>query len=125
MVFEIDGKMYLNPLLHLQLTENPFKLEERKYPVDFTVRKKVIYSLKITLPENYIIEELPQPIRMGLPEKSALILYNVGVVGNTITIMYKLVINKEVFYTDEYKLLKEFYSQIIEKHAEPIIISKK
>ncbi len=124
MVFEMDGNIYLNPLLHLQMDENPFKLEERQYPVDFTTPKTVFYNISISLPEGLSIQEIPQPMRMALPEKSAIVTYSIQSIGNKINIIYKLDIKKSVFYANEYKLLKEFYSQIIEKHAEPIVIKK-
>jgi hypothetical protein len=123
-VFELEDKLYINPLLHLQMEDNPFKLEERKYPVDYTTTRSTFYTVNITLPEGYVVDETPLPIRIGLPEKSATVLYNVSAIGNRISIMFKLDINKPVFLVDEYQLLKEFYSQIIEKHAEPIIIKK-
>lgn len=124
MAFEMDGNIYLNPLLHLQMAENPFKLEERQYPVDFTVPKTIFYNLTINLPEGYRVQEVPQPMRMGLPEQSAIVTYNIQAIGNKINIVYKLDVRKPVFYANEYKLLKEFYSQIIEKHSEPVIIKK-
>jgi CYTH domain-containing protein len=90
-------------------------VEERKYPVDYTTTRSTFYTVNITLPEGYVVDETPLPIRIGLPEKSATVLYNVSAIGNRISIMFKLDINKPVFLVDEYQLLKEFYSQIIEK----------
>jgi hypothetical protein len=124
MAFELEDKIYLNPLLHLQMKDNPFKTEERKYPVDFTVARSYMNSISISLPEGYTVVEVPAPVRMGLPDNAATVMYNVHVLGNQIKVIYKLDINKPVFYTGDYVMLREFYSQIIKKHAEPIIISK-
>lgn len=125
MVDAMDGKIYLYPLLLHRLHENPFKPEQRKYPVDFAHKIEKIYTVKITLPENVEVISWPETVKMGLPDNSAYFLYQLTPMGNSINLSYKLVINNPVFSEKEYPDLREFYNQIIAKHNEPVILKRK
>lgn len=105
-----------------QQTENPFKIDDRKYPVDFPYLKNENLVVKITIPEGFAISELPQPISIVLPANSAIAKINYTSAGNILMVTYRLQINKLSFTKDEYPLLKELYSQIIKSQALPIIL---
>jgi hypothetical protein len=123
-VYEIDNQIFINPLLHNQLKENPFKPDERKYPVDYAYCTDNSYVIKIKIPEGYEVAQLPTPVKLELPEKGGRIIYQVANLNNVINISYKFNINKETFSSIEYPYLKEFYNQIIKKQAEPIVLNK-
>ena len=65
----IDGRIYLNPMLNEDLTENPFKLEKRTFPVNYGYPYSETYIMTLELPKGYEIEELPEATRIGLPNK--------------------------------------------------------
>ena len=124
MVTEIGDLIFINPLFYEQLKENPFKLEERKYPVDFAYPIEKTVLVKLTIPENYAVHQLPEPVKMKIPGDAGLFLYSVVNQWNIIQLTYKFNISKAIFIMDEYPFLKEFYNQIIKKHAETIILKK-
>jgi transglutaminase-like putative cysteine protease len=117
--------LYINPLIHLRIEENPFKLENRIYPVIYgkTSDRTLIY--KFTIPENYQIEEIPTSKAFGLPGNAARYIYNVQATGNVIAITSMLSINQPVFTQMEYPNLREFYNQVVAKQAEQIVLKKK
>lgn len=119
---KIGSMVILNPMFEDRVTENPFKLEKRLYPVDFMypVQKTLIINLK--LPPNATVEELPKPTRLLMPDKSISVLYNVAQAGNNLQIMYKFKINKYILTETEYPYLKQFFSALVQKHTENIII---
>jgi len=122
----IAGNMiYLSPMLNEGISENPFKLEDRKYPVDYAypISKKIIMQYKI--PEGYDIEEMPKSTRFALEGKTAKFQYNVVKVGDMIQIMSVFKINNPVFQFEAYKALKSFYNLVIEKQKEQIVFKKK
>jgi len=122
----IAGNMiYLSPMLNEGISENPFKLDERKYPVDyaFPISKKIIMQYKI--PEGYDVEEMPKSTRFSLEGKTAQFQYNVVKVGDMIQIMSVFKINNPVFQFEAYKALKNFYNLVIEKQKEQIVFKKK
>ena len=60
-----------------------------------------------------------------MPENGAKYIYNVSQNGNLITVTSMFHINKSLFTQIEYPALREFYSQIVSKQAEQIVLKKK
>src|SRR5690606_5857760 len=108
-----------------QLVENPFKSETRLYPVDYGSPQEKTYMCKITIPENYEIDELPVSKVIALPGNAAHFLYNVSQLENTINITSSFQINKALFMQNEYAFIREFYNQVVAKQAEQIVLKKK
>ncbi len=121
---QAGNRLYLKPLLTEAITENPFKLTERKYPVDFATNVDHTYIANFTIPEGYTVEEMPKNINLVLPENAAKFSFVVGVNGNKIQVMHKFLIRKPVFYAEEYLQLRELYTQMVSKHAEQIVLKK-
>jgi len=120
----INDIVYLNPMFFHQINENPFILEDRKYPIDYGYLIERAFIINYTIPEGYEVIEYPEKIIVKLPNNDAYFAYNVTVMGNKISLTSRFNINKILFLPNEYTLLKEFYNQIIKKHAEPIVLKK-
>ena len=120
-----DALIYINPFIDLQEKENPFKLEKREYPVDYGSPLEKLYMCKISIPDGYTVDELPKSIVLRLPENSARYVYNVSQNGNTISLTSNLQINNSLFTQEEYPHLREFYTQLVAKQAEQIVLKKK
>ncbi len=122
---QVAGNLiYLKPMLTEGETENPFKLADRKFPVDFAAPIDETFICYYTLPEGYLVEELPKNAIIDLPEKAGRFTYMAAVSGNTLQVMSKIQLKKAVFSAEEYQFLKELYSQIVTKHAEQIVLKK-
>ncbi len=121
---QVNSVLYINPMLGHGEKENPFKLEERLYPVDFAVPIDETYLCSITIPEGYEVEESPKGAVIALPDNGGRFMYVIQKEGNTIQIMSKINIAKPVFFAQEYGYLKEFYDQIVGKHAEQIVLKR-
>jgi hypothetical protein len=117
--------MYINPFVTGQVESNPFKLEERVYPVDYPSPLEKIYTCKLVVPEDYAVDELPKSKLFMLPENAAKYMFNVSQAGNTIFISSNLQINKNIFLPTEYPALREFYNQVVAKQSEQIVLKKK
>lgn len=124
-VVSTDAVVYINPFVVSQLTENPFKSETRKYPVDFGSPTERLYSCRITIPDGYVIDELPKSGILRLPDNSAKYTYSLVQTGALLTLSSRLQINNSLFTQDEYPNLREFYNQIVAKQAEQIVLRKK
>ncbi len=122
---EMAGDLiYLNPMLYNAYSENPFKLEKRDYPVDYAIPIEETYMFQFTLPEGYTVESMPEKVLVGLPEKATSFSYNAKKMGDMITVISRIKINKTLFLEGEYEALKEFYNLIIKKHTEQIVLKK-
>jgi hypothetical protein len=124
LIEEINGKLYVEPLLFLSEHKNPFKLEERKFPVDFATPWKDKNTVSIQIPEGYKIEVLPKPIAIGLPDDLGVFKYQVTQRGKKISAMSILQFNKAVIIPQYYDYLKAFYSQMVTKQSEKIVLIK-
>lgn len=118
------GIIYINPVLVGRQNSNPFSSPTREYPVDFGVPFSEAYSLQLTIPEGYSLEELPKSKMLVLPEKGGKFQYQVTQVGNKIMLNFRLSIDKTLFIPSQYESLKEFYNLVINKQAEQIILKK-
>jgi len=119
---DINGELYLSPLLFEQIKENPFKQADRKYPIDFGYLRDKTIVVTYTIPPGTTILSLPEATTMQLPGDAASFSCKASVSEGIIQIMYKMCLNKKVYYQTEYADLREFYNQVISKEAEPIIL---
>ena len=117
--------IYLNPMMGQGEKENPFKLEQRAYPVDFGFPISETFVCRFTIPDNYELEESPQSVKMVLPNSGGSFTYMVGKQGNVVEVLSKIDIIKPIYYAEEYPYLKELYAQIVAKHAEKIVQKRK
>ncbi len=122
---EIAGNIIsLSPLLYDQWPSNPFKLEERKFPVDFTYPHIYKDIINYTLPEGYVLDEKPADLILSLPDGKTKFIYRMRVEGNTLQITSTLDIGKNLYSYDEYVSLKEFFSKVVSKQAEKVVLKK-
>lgn len=123
-VESVNDLIYFNPFIVNKIEENPFTLEERKYPVDFTYPIDRTYMLELTVPDGYTLESKPAPARINLPEKSGQFMYSASQNGNKIMVVSRFKINKRTFLFNEYPNLKEFYNLIVAKQAEMLVLKR-
>ncbi len=122
---EQSGDLILvSPLLFENTKSNPFKLIERLYPVEFPYPIKETLIFNWQLPEGFVVDQLPKPLIISIPDNAAKFTFNISQVGSTITILSKIQINKTMYISEEYELIKEFFNQIISKQGEQIILKK-
>ncbi|MEJ2004377.1 MAG: DUF3857 domain-containing protein [Cyclobacteriaceae bacterium] len=117
--------IYFNPIIHDRLEENPYKLDERQYPVDYAVPVKKMNSYTITIPQNFAVEEVPETIVFALPGNGGRFIYSISVNGNRVIVTSQLMINKTVFLQGDYPALRQFYAEIVAKQAEQIVLKKR
>lgn len=118
--------LLLAPNIIDRISYNPFKAQERTYPVDMGFKSKIMYAVKLTIPDHYEVAEKPQNASLALPESTAKYRYVTQVNGNQLEILQSLTFNKPIFSVDEYFSLKELYSRIIQQQKLDIkLIGKK
>lgn len=120
----IGDKMYVSPFMFFTTTENPFKQETREYPVDFVYPNQDKYNINLTIPEGYVVETMPQPKAVTMPQEMGSFKYNLSNNGNQIQIVFSLDINQAIIGSEYYEALKNFYKEIINKQTEKIVLKK-
>ena len=121
---QVGDMIFLNPKVIERAVENIFKREERTYPVDFNYPIKEKFVIRITVPEGYAIDEVPEKLAVGLPNSSAKYVFVTAAQGRTLQLSNQSVINQTVFPGNEYPDLKKFNEMIVTKEAEQVVIKK-
>ncbi|MDN5203996.1 DUF3857 domain-containing protein [Fulvivirgaceae bacterium BMA10] len=116
--------IYIDPMLGENTKENPFKLEERSYPVDFGCPIQETYIMTLDIPEGYTVDELPQSAMIALPNKGGSFKYSVRTMGNKLTVTSTINIKQIIFKPEEYQYIKEFFNRVVTKQAEQIVLKK-
>ncbi len=120
----IGDKMYFSPLLFFALNDNPFKQENREYPVDFSYPKQVKYLINITIPDNYVVEKLPENLSVPMSEGKGSMKYLVSHKDKQIQLSVTLDINSAIIAPESYNELKSFYAEVVKKQTEKIVLKK-
>jgi len=118
-------KIYVSPLIFNTMDENPFKLLERKYPVDFGYTFKESEMIVFNVPEGYVVEEIPAVVKAVLPDNKAIFLFSAKQLGDKqIHVTASLSISNPVLFAEDYENLKELFNMILEKQNQQIVLKK-
>jgi hypothetical protein len=101
-----------------------FSSADREFPVDFGCPFIWSYTLTVKIPSGYSITEMPSDISLNNGGTDLKFDYNCSKNGNEILIKSVLNINKTLFQPSEYGALRNFYSKMLEKQSELIVLKK-
>jgi hypothetical protein len=116
---------FINSLLQEYNSTNPFKMDERTYPVDFGMPSNARATFTIHLPSQYQLENFPKNVDYSLPGNSGKFASYFDNTDGNINFSYTMQLNKAVYGPDEYLGLKELFNKIILAEKSDITISKK
>ncbi|WP_424493323.1 DUF3857 domain-containing protein [Salinimicrobium sp. GXAS 041] len=120
----INGKVYLKPLLFEAMTENPFKADERHYPIFFDYPYEKSSTINIMIPEGYTVESLPESVISELNDGAGSYKFLVNLNNNFLRIQSVVEMKNIVYTPKDYEALKNFYALMVEKQAETVVLSK-
>src|SRR5690606_10193113 len=94
--------IYLPAILFSNFSENPFKLQSRKFPVEmpYPLNEQIVYNIKI--PTGYAVEELPQPASLILPAKGAKFQYLISEKDGMVQVVMKINVDQLYYQPEEY-----------------------
>lgn len=121
----IGDKIYFSPMLFLKMETNPFKKENRNYPIEFPFPyvDKLLISIKI--PEGYELESLPTTENLVFADKVLSHKYIVNTQDNTIKVMIQENINITILSSENYDGLKDYFQKKLNKQNEKIVLKRK
>ncbi len=120
----IGDKIYFSPLFHLAMEKNPFKLEKRNYPIDFTYPWQERNVILISLPEGYETTSLPEGVNLVMADGMGGFRYQISLKGKILQVLVDFKINRAIISPEYYQDLKEFFKKAIEKQTEKVVLSK-
>ncbi len=120
----IGDKMYFSPLLFFALTENPFKQENREYPIDFSFPTQDKYLINITIPDGYVVETLPKSVSIPMSENKGTLKYLISNTDKQIQLSVTFDSNTAIISAENYNELKAYYAEVVKKQTEKIVLKK-
>ncbi len=123
-VSEISPLFYLKPIITSDFNKNPFVNPVRTLPVYFNFPFEYQYSVNIKIPNNYQIEDVPEQIKLNMPDKSGSFSYLVQVTGSILQIQSKMKFDKTSYSVREYDALRELFDRYIAKNQETVVLKK-
>ncbi|WP_082113263.1 DUF3857 domain-containing protein [Kordia jejudonensis] len=103
---------YIDPFFFKLFPSNPFRLEERKYPVDFAYPRIYTSRFIMSIPEGYEYVNLPENKTLKLAGTKAICGMKSVAKDGQLNMTFKLVINDFHFKADEYQELKAFFNDL-------------
>jgi hypothetical protein len=116
--------LYINPVIFPYMDKNPFIEVNRKYAIEMPSRIDNVYLLSLDIPKGYVVDEIPASAKIVLRDNDGYFEYLMEKNEDNIQFRMRMKINKTFFSTNEYKDLREFYSQIVKKESEQIVFRK-
>ncbi|HKX86429.1 MAG TPA: hypothetical protein VJL37_07140, partial [Flavobacterium sp.] len=120
----IGDKIYFSPLLFFAQKMNPFKQENRGYPVDFVYPNQEKYLSIINIPEGYVVESMPAPVSIVFTDGLLSYKFNINSNGKQIQLTSVFDINTSIVSPEDYEELKKFYAEMIKKQTEKVVLKK-
>ena len=117
--------LYFSPVLFSEYNENPFKAEERKYPVSLPYSIDKIYTLNMAVPNGYGVDELPKPVKVSFNGNEGFFEYLIQQEKDRIQLRSHIKLNETLFPAEDYSSLRDFFAFILKKFNEQIVFKKK
>ncbi len=121
---DAGGAYIFNPFVMFEYQENPFKKEERKYPVDLNYPRDFSATITVQLPQGFSVPQLPESVKLTSVEGAATFTYLANSTGKMLTFRASMKINRHIFTELEYKDLRSFFSEVVKKLNTPVELSK-
>ena len=120
----LGDKIYFSPMFQNVLAENPFKLEQRNYPIDYAFPWHEKYNAIITIPDGYKVVSKPEDLKIALRDGFGSFSFQMAEISNTLQINVEFKMNKAVIPSNYYADIKELYKNVVEKETEKVVLSK-
>ncbi|NEV93237.1 DUF3857 domain-containing protein [Psychroflexus sp. YR1-1] len=123
-VENIGDKIYVSPMMFMKTNENPFKKEKRDYPIDFYFPQNIDYFISLNIPEGFKIDYLPESVALDFGDQSLKLLYLIEENSGVINIKVTFDINDTFYLPERYPNIRKFYTDLINKENEKIVLVK-
>lgn len=121
---QIGDKVFLTPMLFFAPQENPFKQDQREYPIDFIYSFNEKYQVNVMIPDGYALESLPESTVAQFNGASGEFKYVSQENGKMLQFIISLDLGQSFILPTEYADFKQFYQLMTEKQNEKIVLKK-
>ena len=116
--------IYLNPWVLTVMSENPLTEEQRTLPVEFPCLHTENLATVITLPEGYVVEELPKSLMIKSEDGKLSCVIASTADGSTLSSRCQIQVGRLFFTPEEYPFVKSFLDEVYKRLQDVIVIKK-
>lgn len=116
--------IYLNPWVLNVMSENPLTEEERTLPIEFPYIYTENLASVITLPEGYVVEELPKSLMIKSEDGKLSCVIASTSDGSTLSSRCQIQVGRLFFTPKEYPFVKSFLDEVYKRLQDVIVIKK-
>ncbi|WP_298342021.1 DUF3857 domain-containing protein [uncultured Algibacter sp.] len=120
----IGDKIYFSPLFYMRMSENPFKIENREFPVDFGYPYETKYRFTINLPDGYKVESLPKSEAFKMADDLGFFSYKISNDKEKVQVIVSSKINSSIIAPQYYEALKSYFSMIVKKETDQVVLTR-
>ena len=122
----LGSKLVFNPLLFLYSQNHNFNEKApRKAPLEFYSAFNKIKKVTITIPDNYVFDNVPKSKKFRTDDNALQYSYIVTQDGNKLTVETKVEIDDAVFPKEYYPAFTQIYDNITKMEAQVVTAVKK
>jgi len=118
--------LYINPFIVKFFSTNPFKLQERTYPIDFGYPDTYFYTLTLNFdPEKFEISEIPENVNLIIPNNKGNVAFSSAAQENFVQLVFRIKFTDAIYPPEYYPYLKELMNQIVNIQTNSLILLKR
>lgn len=121
----IGNKVFFDPFIFKNFTENPLKLQERSYPVDFGYKDMYTNRIKIFFSDNFVVNDISKENTKQLPQSSALSIFKSKKESGIVEFYFKANFYEKSYHHFYYKELKSFFDNLVDLQSNSILVLEK
>ena len=122
----LGSKLVFNPLLFLYSQNHNFNQKEaRKAPLEFYTAFDRIKKVTITIPDNYVFENVPKSKKFRTEDNALQYSYIVTQEGNKLTVETTVKVDDAIFPKEYYPAFTQIYDNISKMEAQVVTAVKK
>ena len=120
----VDGdRIYFNPIVFADEKTNYFVQSDRVLPVEFPAVQSTTITSVVTIPEGYVVEEMPKPETVTLPGYLGVVI-SFEMQDNNLVTKYQSVVGNTFIPATEYANLQEFWNKVLKINSMMVCLKK-
>lgn len=119
-----DQFLYINPMLLAHIDNNPFIQSDRIMPVDLPYKYTYNITNTFTVPEGYVVEELPKSQVFTTIDNGISCKYHIQYAEGKILLRYLFIMKQLHFNPIDYANLQTLWAATVEKNQALIVLKK-
>ena len=120
----VSDVVYVSPFLERFHSRNAFQSITRDYPIDFPSAYSVNYMFSLTIPEGYVVEQVPENANLKIAALDATMRLNVQSDGRTVKVIFSYNQKSLNGFVEDYEDIRLFWQYMNEIYDSMIVLKK-